>query len=116
MPLRWQNDLEYMDDNAEKLGRQKMRSDAMKRQFAIHGMLNLPLRSRRDLNLKRRLQTYAEGIGVMSILLWRRRFPAKGSARCLGYKSVSLLHATRGTGSWALLHCANTTSSDHARG
>jgi hypothetical protein len=26
-----------MDDNAEKLGRQKMRSDAMKRQFAIHG-------------------------------------------------------------------------------
>ncbi|KAI0304345.1 CwfJ C-terminus 1-domain-containing protein-like protein [Multifurca ochricompacta] len=29
------NDLEYMDDNAEKLGRQKMRSDAMKRQFAI---------------------------------------------------------------------------------
>lgn len=32
-----QNDLEYMDDNAEKLGRKKMRSDAMKRQFAIHG-------------------------------------------------------------------------------
>jgi len=29
------NDLDYMDDNAEKLGRQKMRSDAMKRQFAI---------------------------------------------------------------------------------
>lgn len=34
---RLQNDLEYMDDNAAKLGRQKMRSDAMKRQFAIHG-------------------------------------------------------------------------------
>lgn len=33
----FQNDLEYMDDNAEKLGRQKMRSDAMKRQFAING-------------------------------------------------------------------------------
>ena len=32
-----QNDLEYMDDNAEKLGRRKMRSDAMKRQFAING-------------------------------------------------------------------------------
>ncbi|KAH9080441.1 CwfJ C-terminus 1-domain-containing protein-like protein [Lactarius deliciosus] len=29
------NNLDYMDDNAEKLGRQKMRSDAMKRQFAI---------------------------------------------------------------------------------
>jgi hypothetical protein len=26
-----------MDDNAERLGRQKMRTDAMKRQFAIHG-------------------------------------------------------------------------------
>jgi hypothetical protein len=32
-----QNDLEYMDDNAEKLGRKKMRTDAMKRQFAING-------------------------------------------------------------------------------
>ncbi|PSS06844.1 hypothetical protein PHLCEN_2v3563 [Hermanssonia centrifuga] len=30
------NDLDYMDDNAEKLGRKKMRSDAMKRQFAIN--------------------------------------------------------------------------------
>ncbi|TFY75189.1 hypothetical protein EWM64_g8821 [Hericium alpestre] len=28
-------DLDYTDDNAEKLARQKMRSDAMKRQFAI---------------------------------------------------------------------------------
>lgn len=33
-----QNDLEYMDDNAEKLGRRKMRSDAVKRQFAINGI------------------------------------------------------------------------------
>lgn len=33
-----QNDLEYIDDNAEKLGRKKMRTDAMKRQFAINGM------------------------------------------------------------------------------
>ena len=32
-----------MDDNAERLGRQKMRSDAMKRQFAIQGMHNVPL-------------------------------------------------------------------------
>ncbi|KAI0057848.1 hypothetical protein BV25DRAFT_1841423 [Artomyces pyxidatus] len=32
----FKNDLDYMDDNAEKLGRQKMRSDAMKRQFAIN--------------------------------------------------------------------------------
>ncbi|KAH7890545.1 CwfJ C-terminus 1-domain-containing protein-like protein [Phlebopus sp. FC_14] len=33
---KFENDLEYMDDNAERLGRQKMRSDALKRQFAIH--------------------------------------------------------------------------------
>jgi hypothetical protein len=33
----FQNNLDYMDDNAEKLGRKKMRSDAMKRQFAING-------------------------------------------------------------------------------
>lgn len=34
---KFEDDLEYMDDNAEKLGRKKMRSDAMKRQFAING-------------------------------------------------------------------------------
>lgn len=39
-----QNDLEYMDDNAEKLGRRKMRSDAIKRQFAINGIQLLPVR------------------------------------------------------------------------
>ncbi|PVF95016.1 hypothetical protein CPB86DRAFT_607813 [Serendipita vermifera] len=33
---KFQDDLEYMDDNAEKLGRKKMRNDAMKRQFAIN--------------------------------------------------------------------------------
>ncbi|KAI5122459.1 hypothetical protein M0805_008770 [Coniferiporia weirii] len=33
---KFEDDLEYMDDNAEKLGRKKMRSDAMKRQFAIN--------------------------------------------------------------------------------
>jgi hypothetical protein len=38
-----QNDLDYIDDNAEKLGRQKMRSDAMKRQFAINGKISLYL-------------------------------------------------------------------------
>lgn len=32
-----------MDDNAEKLGRKKMRSDGMKRQFAINGVCLLSL-------------------------------------------------------------------------
>jgi hypothetical protein len=40
-PISSQNNLDYMDDNAERLGRQKMRSDAMKRQFAIQGALNV---------------------------------------------------------------------------
>ena len=35
-------DIDYMDDNAERLGRKKMRSDAMKRQFAINGTQILP--------------------------------------------------------------------------
>ncbi|KAI0916966.1 hypothetical protein AcW1_007715 [Taiwanofungus camphoratus] len=33
---KFENDLDYIDDNAEKLGRKKMRSDAIKRQFAIN--------------------------------------------------------------------------------
>ncbi|GBE84892.1 CwfJ C-terminus 1-domain-containing protein-like protein [Sparassis latifolia] len=33
---KYENDLDYIDDNAERLGRKKMRSDAMKRQFAIN--------------------------------------------------------------------------------
>lgn len=37
---KFEDDLEYMDDNAERLGRKKMRSDAMKRQFAINGGYN----------------------------------------------------------------------------
>ena len=32
-----QADLDYMDDNVEKLARRKMKSDAMKRAFAING-------------------------------------------------------------------------------
>lgn len=34
----FQDNLDYVDDNAERLGRKKMRSDGMKRQFAINGM------------------------------------------------------------------------------
>ncbi|KAI0632175.1 CwfJ C-terminus 1-domain-containing protein-like protein [Trametes polyzona] len=32
----FQNDLDYMDDNADKLARKKIRADAMKRQFAVN--------------------------------------------------------------------------------
>ena len=34
---KFENDLEYMDDNAEKLGRRRLKSETMKRQLAING-------------------------------------------------------------------------------
>jgi len=40
MPTK-QNDNDYMDDNIEKLARKKMKNDAMKRAFAVNGMLVL---------------------------------------------------------------------------
>jgi hypothetical protein len=40
--LMSQDDHDYMDENAERLARRKMKSDAMKRQFAINGR-SLPL-------------------------------------------------------------------------
>ena len=42
-----------MDDNAEKLGRRKMRSDGMKRQFAINGLLTLIYRPLCFANLRK---------------------------------------------------------------
>lgn len=39
----WQDDLDYMDENAERLARRKMKSDAMKRQFAINGRSTIAL-------------------------------------------------------------------------
>ena len=60
-----QNDLEYMDDNAERLGRQKMRSDAMKRQFAIHGRLPVLSCAMSQTDALCRLQKNPESVGVM---------------------------------------------------
>ena len=34
---KFENNLEYMDNNAEKLGRRKLKSETMKRQLAING-------------------------------------------------------------------------------
>jgi len=33
-----QDDNDYVDDNAEKLARRKMKTDALKRAFAVNGM------------------------------------------------------------------------------
>lgn len=38
---KFEDDLDYMDDNADKLGRKKMKSDALKRAFAINGRFSL---------------------------------------------------------------------------
>lgn len=37
---KFEDNLEYMDDNADRLGRKKMKSDAMKRMFAIQGTIS----------------------------------------------------------------------------
>jgi hypothetical protein len=46
---RFKNDLDYADENAEKLARKKQKSEVMKRQFAINGasFVSLFLSSRR---------------------------------------------------------------------
>jgi hypothetical protein len=62
-----------MDDNAEKLGRKKMRSDGMKRQFAINGLsYHFNSLFQVPLNLvENRLQTHSKSTLDVSILLWR---------------------------------------------
>ena len=37
---RFNTDLDYQDENAERLARRKMKSESMKRQFAINGELH----------------------------------------------------------------------------
>lgn len=37
--LTYQDDNDYMDENADKLARKKMKTDALKRAFAINGTL-----------------------------------------------------------------------------
>ena len=51
-----------MDDNAEKLGRKKMRSDAMKRQFAINGDVYLDRQYRKE-------RTHRRGLTVVIVEL-----------------------------------------------
>lgn len=38
---RFDDNLDYMDDNADKLARKRMKTDAMKRAFAINGELDV---------------------------------------------------------------------------
>lgn len=38
---RFQDGLEYMDDNSERLARKRMKTDAMKRAFAINGEIDV---------------------------------------------------------------------------
>ena len=71
---KFENDLEYMDDNAERLGRKKMRSDAMKRQFAIQGQLSFPLRRLALIQVPAtRLRTNPKGAGVVRVLSRKRQ-------------------------------------------
>jgi argininosuccinate synthase len=68
---KFENDLDYMDDNAGKLGRKKMRTDAMKRGFAINGIFPMFLSGGSQVNnIYYRLQTNTEGACNMQLLLW----------------------------------------------
>jgi len=82
-----------MDDNAERLGRQKMRSDAMKRQFAIHGGVALSVHHFIGCSRYFRLQAHTEGFVDVSILLWGRRLASEGLGDLNGHPDVSLVHA-----------------------
>lgn len=82
-----------MDDNAERLGRQKMRSDAMKRQFAVHGEVALGVHRFIARLCYFRLQAHTEGFVDVSILLWRRRLASEGPSDFNGHPGVSLMHA-----------------------
>lgn len=63
--VRFQDDLEYLDDNSERLARKRMKADAMKRAFAING-------EDRKFHSNARLQAHEEGPGRVPILLSRR--------------------------------------------
>ena len=65
---KFENDLDYMDDNAERLGRKKMRSDAMKRQFAINGRV-IPYVSGYVSEARNRLQEDPKGFVNLPALL-----------------------------------------------
>jgi hypothetical protein len=114
-----QNDLEYIDDNAEKLGRQKMRSDAMKRQFAINGKLINNCVFLPDLFTEKwttRLQAYTKSVGFLQFLLWGRRFSAESTSYCDGYQSIPVMHINGGTGSKTLSYRTYSAPFEYARG
>lgn len=45
---RYKNDLDYVDENADKLARKKMKSDVMKKAFAVQGEASTMLASERS--------------------------------------------------------------------
>ena len=72
---KYQDDLDYVDENAERLARRKMKSDAMKRQFAINGTPNFRLclwpEGMLIGVLLGRLCEDTKGIGFVRTLSWR---------------------------------------------
>lgn len=66
---KFNTDLDYQDENAERLARRKMKSESMKRQFAINGELKLPLSC-----LERKL---IEVFFFLQITLERRRLSTR---------------------------------------
>lgn len=91
-----QNNLDYIDDNADKLARKKMRADHMKRQFAINGMCLFVAHGECGLMCVFRLQEDDEGPCDMSVLLWRRRFATKSTNHSDGHSCLPVVYSQRG--------------------
>lgn len=109
---RFQADLEYMDENSERLARKRMRTDAMKRAFAINGELL------ESILTNNRLQADAEGARRVPILLARRSGPAAAARdrdRRTGQADLPQLHRVRGADTGTLPHRSYPTCAQYAR-
>lgn len=107
---KFEDDLEYMDDNADKLARKKMKSDALKRAFAINGRFNsTSMTYFWNILLKamfgNRLCSNKKSARYMSVLLPRRPSPANCNRRSW-YAHLYVLHDVRRTCPGALFNCA----------
>lgn len=91
---------DYLDENADKLARKKLKTDASKRLFAINGKIfwfaSLLRSMLIPLSPPGRLRSHEEGARLVSILPRQRRRSAPSSRHRHGHKSLPCLHADRG--------------------
>lgn len=115
---KFEDDLDYMDDNADKLARKKMKSDALKRAFAINGRFNsTSMTYFWNILLKtmfgNRLCSNKKSARYMSVLLPRRPSSANCNRRSW-YTHLYVLHGVRRTCPGALSDCAFAAPPEYA--